>query len=158
MAVRQLLIREQADGGEHLEAVPVPPSLEERPAGVAVPEGATAPLLGTADLIDLATAMTSRGYRVVGLDVRDSRFGLIPDEQADLIASDLVGHLRAARVQDLHDELEALRLRVVSIELQTPNRDRVRLLRDGTLLSPEYLDPSEVLEALQESWRGVFPA
>ena len=73
MSPQQLLLRDRRDGGADVEAVDNPGNVrpvdfEDAASGVRIPH------LGSQDLLRLASALTTSGYRLREIDIRDSSF------------------------------------------------------------------------------------
>ena len=155
MAVQQLLIRELEDGREEIEAVEVTATLGATAADQ-TPSGTHAALLGTADLVQLGLALGSRGYRIGRVHTRDARFQLLDEEEEELVSSEVRAWLRDGRHDRLLDYVHQLNLRVVRIDLQAPDRGRVSLLRDGSVLAQKGVDLTPFIAAVAEAWHEVF--
>lgn len=156
MSVRELRVRDRADGREELAAVDVQATLSQ-----SSPQESRAPVLGTADLVQLAGALSTLGYRIMRIDVRGAHFEILDEEEGQLLEQRFLQRLRDGQIGDLERELaQGLRSRVVSVEVRTPEpeRARVKISRDGSLTGPNDLDAGAFLRALQAAWNQVFKA
>ena len=136
MSPQQLVLRDRSDGGMDLEAVDNPANM--RPINFEEPDkGVHIPHLGSQDLLRLASALSSEGYRVQDIDLRDSFFQEVDeDEEVEALENEAIGLLRQGKDAEASSlfRKSQKRLFIVGVELREPKGPRrVKIARDGVL-------------------------
>lgn len=144
---QQLLVRDLGKDAVELQAVDVPAGAD--PFDLERPEDhVEVPQLGSQELLRLASVLTKAGYQVVSVDVRDSWFRPLDDEQS----SELSDLFKSLIKQDLLLTVNVRALlngRVVNgVTLRDENFRRITIATNGLL----FFNPP----AASESLGGTF--
>lgn len=140
----KLLVDEEATGS-HIRAV-------EDSADV--PPGSYVPVLGSADLVSLATRLSRRGYKVSHLDIRSRGSLDVATDELESAESRIIRRIGAGDDESALRDLQMVSDQAViyEIELKTPKKDRVRLSRAGFVLAQGPTDMEPFITDLMSSW------
>jgi hypothetical protein len=153
----QLVVRDHADGTHEVRALQRPPQVDpvtfENPA-----EGIHVPRLGTRSLLMLAVALAGHGYKLVDLDVRDSRMNLLPPDTEFEVTETAKARVRDGDVASAESALRGVRggAYVVRIVLRAARGPLTfEIARDGIFVAHIFgaSGPEEFIEDLSEVWQ-----
>lgn len=158
MSPQQLLLRDRRDGGSDVEAVDNPGNVrpvdfEDAASGVHIPH------LGSQDLLRLASALTTSGYLLREIDIRDSSFQEVDDEEVRSLEEMAIELLRKGQTLEAIELFQQTnrRLFVLGIALSEPDGPRrVSIARDGVLFVNPPTGAQRVSEALIGRLQGFW--